>query len=169
EDLAVSDLAGSGSLQDRVHHVIHLVVVGQDLHLDLGHEVHLVLRAAIDLRVPPLAPEALHVRRGEPVHADGPERLLHLVQPVRLDDGHDELHSAPPGASAGSPAWSPAASRVISVASRTGECTTDPPRSDQLYPTSRCSDRSSPASSSSPLTRRPTSQSDAFRIPKVIT
>src|SRR5262249_24560031 len=53
-DLAVADLAGPGRLEDHVHDLLDLVVVGQHLDLHLRHEVHLVLRAPVHLGVPAL-------------------------------------------------------------------------------------------------------------------
>src|SRR5512132_979003 len=99
-DLAVADLARASGLRERVDDTRHLLVVAEDLDLDLGDEVDLVLGAPVDLGVPALPPEPLDVGRREPVHAEVLERLLDLVEPVRFDDRDDELHGAPEGVDA---------------------------------------------------------------------
>src|SRR5437763_3274281 len=63
--LAVTDLAGAGSLDDRVGHPLGLVVVDEDLERDLGNELDGVLGAPVHLGVAALAPEAAHLRDGQ--------------------------------------------------------------------------------------------------------
>src|SRR5262245_58502365 len=92
--LPVADLAGASRSGDRVDDLVHAVVVHDDLDANLGHEVHLVLSAAIDLGVPSLAPEAFDVGGGEPAHADLAESLFHRLDPVWLDHRRDQLHGA---------------------------------------------------------------------------
>src|SRR5207237_425755 len=58
----------------------------------LGHEVHLVLRSSVDLRMAALAAESLDPGGRQSVHADVAEGLLDLVDPMRLHDGGHELH-----------------------------------------------------------------------------
>src|SRR5581483_5427241 len=93
-DLPVADLAGPGRLGDRVDDAVHPIVVGEHLDLDLRDEVDLVLGPAVDLGVPALTAEPLHVARRESVHADLAERLLDLVKLERLHDRDDELHGS---------------------------------------------------------------------------
>src|SRR5690606_37331747 len=92
EDLAVADLAGAGRLHDRLGHHLDLVVRHRDLQLDLGQEVDQVLGAAVELGMPLLAAEALDLGGGDAGHADLRQRLAHVVELERLDDGHDHLH-----------------------------------------------------------------------------
>src|SRR5690606_29279705 len=54
-DLAVPDLACLRRLDDDVDDVLGVVLLDEDLHADLGHQVHLVLGAAVDLGVSTLA------------------------------------------------------------------------------------------------------------------
>src|SRR4030042_990522 len=51
EDLPVADLPGLGRARDRLDDAGQLRVVDGDLDLHLRHEVDLVLRAPVDLRV----------------------------------------------------------------------------------------------------------------------
>src|SRR5438093_7068118 len=109
EDLAVADLPGPGRLEDRVDDALDLVLVGHDLDLDLRDEVHLVFGSPVDLGVSQLAAETLRFDGGQAVDADLAERLLHLVEPVRLDDREDQLHLLTPGAPIRSPGYDAAA------------------------------------------------------------
>src|SRR5215831_10448492 len=58
--LAVTDLVGAAGLRDLVDHGHRVRVIDEYLDLHLGHEVDLVLRAAVHLRVTALPAEALH-------------------------------------------------------------------------------------------------------------
>src|SRR5829696_5540301 len=91
-DLAVADLAGAGSLDDRVDHALNLVVGDHDLDLHLRNEVHLVLGASVDLGVAALTAEPLDVARREAHHAGIAQGFLDLLDAVRLHDRGDELH-----------------------------------------------------------------------------
>src|SRR6188472_465219 len=79
-DLPVTDLAGAGGLDDRVHHLVGEGVVGDDLHADLRHEVHGVLRTPVDLRMALLAAVALHLADRHAEHAELLQRALHVLQ-----------------------------------------------------------------------------------------
>src|SRR5947209_4926057 len=92
-DLAVADLPGCGRLDDDVHYVRGVVISHDDVEAHLGHEVHLVLRTAVDLRVALLPAIAVHLRHGQTVHAEGFQRRLHVVELERLDDRGDESHA----------------------------------------------------------------------------
>src|SRR5690242_6517782 len=61
EDLAVADLAGGGGLLDRLDRRFDLRIGDDDLDLDLGQEAHRILRTAVDLGLPLLATESLHL------------------------------------------------------------------------------------------------------------
>ena len=67
-------------------------VVDEYLDPDLGHEVHLVLRTAVDLGVAPLAAEALRLGEGHALDPKGLQGLLDLVELERLEHRHDQLH-----------------------------------------------------------------------------
>src|SRR5262249_29108680 len=93
-DLPVTDPAGLGRLDHHPDEVLDVLVVAEHLDPDLGHQVDLVLRAAVDLGVAALP--AVSGRFGHR-HAVHPERLqcgLHVVELERLDHGRDELHVA---------------------------------------------------------------------------
>ena len=116
-DLAVADLAGPGGLHDGVDHALRSPSAHEHLDLHLGHEVHLVLGAAVDLGVAALAAEPLDVGRGEAVHADVAQGFLHLLDAVRLHDRGDELHGVPPdGVSSLAAASSFSTTRVLAPA-----------------------------------------------------
>src|SRR5205807_126443 len=61
-ELAVPDLPGPGRRSDDVHDLLHLRRLDEDLDLDLGHEVDLVLRATEHLALAALAAVTLHLR-----------------------------------------------------------------------------------------------------------
>src|SRR4029453_8921541 len=90
--LAVADLAGASRFHELLHPAVGVTVVDEDLDAPLGHEVDRVLGAPVHLRVPALAPEPLHVRDGEALHAEVLHCVLHVVDLERLDDAHDEFH-----------------------------------------------------------------------------
>src|SRR5262245_8165779 len=64
-DLAVADLSRPGSLGDRIDDRLDAVLGRQNRHLHLGKEVDGVLRAPVELGVPLLAAEALHLAHGD--------------------------------------------------------------------------------------------------------
>src|SRR6185369_11615912 len=95
EDLAVTDAARPRRLREDADDGRRHRVVEQHLDADLRQEVDHVLRTAIELGVPLLAPESLHLRDGEALDTRLRERLLHLVELERLDDRLDLLHRPP--------------------------------------------------------------------------
>src|SRR5690606_38635320 len=90
--LPVADPPGAGGLGDRLDEAVDVAVVGQHVDADLGHEVDRVLGAPVDLGVPRLAPEALHLGDRHAGDAGALEGALDLVELGRLDDRGDELH-----------------------------------------------------------------------------
>src|SRR5262245_8376781 len=96
EHLTVADGSRLGGADDRRADLVDEVVGDDDLDLDLGQEVDGVLRAAIQLGVALLAPEAPHLGDGHPDDADLGERLLHVVELEGLDDRLDLLHGVTP-------------------------------------------------------------------------
>src|SRR3954466_3492155 len=96
EDLAVADLAGPGRSGDRLDDAGDEVARDRDLDLELRQEAHGVFGAAVDLGMPLLPAVALHFRDGQPVHAEAGQRVAHLLELERLDDGHDDLHGSEP-------------------------------------------------------------------------
>src|SRR5262249_50859806 len=107
-DFAVADLARVRRAADGADDGVEAEVVAHDLHLELGDEVDLVLRPPVNLAVTPLPPEGLDVRDGHAVDAEALERLLHIVDLERLDDGGDEIHRSPPSPPTTAPASLPA-------------------------------------------------------------
>src|SRR5690606_16651079 len=93
-DLAVADLAGLRRLDDDVDDVLGVVLLGQDLHADLGHQVHLVLGAAVDLGVTALPAVAARLADGHALDAELLQGGLHVIELERLDDGCDEPHAS---------------------------------------------------------------------------
>ena len=85
--------AGRGGLDDGVHDTGGVELADDDLDADLRHEVHLVLRPAVDLGVAPLAAEALDLAHGQTGDADQLEGVLDVVELERLDDRGDQLHA----------------------------------------------------------------------------
>src|SRR5947209_1586631 len=94
EHLAVTDLAGVGGADDGLDHLFGQVGRDRDLDLDLGKEVHVIFRPAVDLGLPLLAAETLHLRHGQALYPQRSQCFAHVVQLERFDDGHDQLHSA---------------------------------------------------------------------------
>src|SRR5437016_435691 len=70
EDLAVADLAGVRRFLDRLDRLLEHFRLDRRLDLHLGQEVDDVLRAAVELGMPFLPTEALHLRHGDALHAD---------------------------------------------------------------------------------------------------
>src|SRR3712207_3726445 len=95
KNLAIADAAGLGRLADRLDGAVVAVVREHDLELHLGQEVDHVLGAAVELGVALLAPEALGLDHGDALQPHLLQRLLHLVELERLDDGFDLLHCTP--------------------------------------------------------------------------
>src|SRR5437016_2797994 len=92
EDLAVADGARLRRARDRRDHLLDEVLRNHDLDLDLREEVDRVLRPAVQLRVALLAAEAANLGDGHADDADLGERLLHVIELERLDDGFHLLH-----------------------------------------------------------------------------
>ncbi len=70
------------------------VVVDDNLDLDLGHEIDLILGSAIDFLVAALAPEALDLGHGHALDADARQGLLDLVQLVGPGDYFYSFHDS---------------------------------------------------------------------------
>src|SRR5262245_5356543 len=89
EDLAVTDLAGVRGLLDRLDHLLDHVALDRGFDLHFRQKVDDVLGAAVQLGMTLLPPEALHLGDRDALHAHGGQRLTHLVELERLDDGRD--------------------------------------------------------------------------------
>src|SRR5258708_4064082 len=98
EDLAVADLAGVRRFLDRRDRLLEHLGLDRRFDFYLGQKVDDVFRAAIELGVPFLPTEALHFRHGDALHADGRERLAHLVELEGLDDCRYQFHAGLHGA-----------------------------------------------------------------------
>src|SRR5436853_3419645 len=93
EDLAVADLAGVRRFLDRLDRLLEQLCLDRGLDLHFGQKVDDVLRAAIELGMAFLAPEALHFSHGDALHADRRERFSHFVELEGLDDCGYEFHA----------------------------------------------------------------------------
>src|SRR5487761_14545 len=92
-DLAVPDPARLGGLDDHPDQVVGILVVAEHLEPGLGHQVDLVLGAAVDLGVTALPAVSGRFRHGHAVHAERLQRALHVIELEWLDDCRDELHA----------------------------------------------------------------------------
>src|SRR6266542_5997909 len=103
EDLAVADIARLRRARENGSDFVHQTVGHHDLDLDLGKEVHRVLAAPLELRMPLLPAEAANLRDRHADNAYASQGLLDVVELERLDDGLDLLHGNPPGAAGCAP------------------------------------------------------------------
>src|SRR5579862_1894355 len=92
EDLAVADLSGMAGVLDRLDDLLEQIVADRDLDLDLGQEAHCVFGPAIDLGLALLTPESLDLGGRHALDAERGQRLPHVVELERFDDGDNELH-----------------------------------------------------------------------------
>src|SRR5690606_6712611 len=93
-DLAGADLAGVGGLDDGVVDLLVVVLLDADLDPDLGHQVHLVLGAAVDLGVAALPAVPARLAHRHALDAGLLQRRLDVVELERLDDRGDEPHAS---------------------------------------------------------------------------
>lgn len=75
-DLAVTDLAGPGGLDDDLDELFGVLVLDEDLDADLGDQVDGVLGAPVDLGVAALPPVTAGLGDGEPLDSEGLEASL---------------------------------------------------------------------------------------------
>ena len=92
EDLAVADLTGVRGIGYGLDDGRGLIVGDDGLQFQLGQKVDDVLRAAVKFGVAFLAPEALDLGHGHAGDADFGQRLAHVVEFERFDDGGDHFH-----------------------------------------------------------------------------
>src|SRR4051794_16972466 len=150
EHLAVPDGARPSVLEDGVDHRLHVAAGHHALELDLRPQPVGQLGAAVALGDPLLTPGALDLRdrqRGEAhVQQLHPDRLERLVPDERLDLFHAGTSRVV--AAGACPGMTGVAAGAYPTSSGAGmNCSG--------YPYMPCSEMSSPASSSSALTRRP--------------
>src|SRR6056297_2185499 len=96
ENLAVTDLAGTGRVDDGLDDALQRVVGHRQLEFHLGQEIHHVFGASIEFSVTLLAPETLDLGHSNALHADLRKRLADVVQLERLDDRRNHFHFASP-------------------------------------------------------------------------
>src|SRR3954454_19435442 len=142
--LPVTDLPGRRRLHDDVDDIRRVVVRDDDIEAYLGDEVHLVLRAAVDLGVTLLPPVAVDLRDGQPVHSERLQRRLHVVELERLDDRGDESHAP-----------TSVVRRMDAPSTKEPRPPVDTPPEPQSYADSPCSFTSMPSTSASFVTRQP--------------
>src|SRR5262249_40152763 len=87
---------GLRRLGDRGDHLVHHVVLDDNLELHLGDEVDDVGGASVHLLLAAGPTESLHLAHGHALDADGAQALLHLVELEGFDDGLDLLHGLLP-------------------------------------------------------------------------
>ena len=92
EDLAVTDAAGRSGLDDRLDDPIGIGIGHRDFQLQLGQKIDHILGSAIQLGVAFLAAESLDFGNRHAGHADLAERVAHVVEFERLDDGSNHFH-----------------------------------------------------------------------------
>src|SRR6185437_13647010 len=93
EDLAVTDLARLGGLENSLDDLIDEIAAHSDLDAGFRDEVHDVLGAAVELRMTPLPPESLDLGDGHARNADVGQRSAHVVELEWLDDRGDQFHA----------------------------------------------------------------------------
>src|SRR6476646_5929324 len=86
EDLAVADLAGLRSGDDRLDDSVRELVANGNLYLHLRKEIDHVLRATVQLGVAALATKPLHFGDRHSLDTHVRERVADVVQAKRLDD-----------------------------------------------------------------------------------
>src|SRR5882724_1131817 len=96
EDLAVTDLAGLGGRNDGFDHGSHPIGRHRHLDADLRQEVHGVFGAAVDFGVSFLAAVTRDLARSHALHAERDQRVAHVLELERLDDGDDQFHEFVP-------------------------------------------------------------------------
>src|SRR5215212_8627585 len=102
KNLAIADAPGMGRLADCLDGALDHVVGDDDLKLHLRQEVDDVLGAAVEFGVALLPAEPFRLDHGDALQPHLLERLLHLVELERLEDGFDLLHRGSAGRGAGS-------------------------------------------------------------------
>ena len=135
-NVPLADLAGPRRRHDDVDHPVHGSVVDDDLHANLRHEVHGVLRTAVHLGVALLPPVALHFADRHTQHAQLFQAGLDVFEGERLDDRSDQLH-------------------ISYTSAPDREKTELVPATAKSYAVSACSASSMPAASASRSSRSP--------------
>ena len=95
KDLAVAELAGFGRFLDHLGDVVHLVIADQDVELQLGLKLGLVLNAPIMLDVALLPPEPAHLGHGHPVHVHAFQGFPDFLQLMGSNDAFQFFHLRP--------------------------------------------------------------------------
>src|SRR3972149_4019599 len=92
EDLPVTDPSRLRRRLDGLHHLFTLAIRNDHLDLHLRKKIDGIFRPPVELGMPLLSAESLHLTDREPLDADLRQGILHLVQLERLDDRFDLLH-----------------------------------------------------------------------------
>jgi hypothetical protein len=96
ENFPVADLARLCRFHDGIDHLVEQLIINRNLYFCLRYELHRVLRAAVDLGVPTLPTEALHLGHRNTLHADVADGLANIFEFERLYDGGNEFHPCIP-------------------------------------------------------------------------
>src|SRR3989304_7506031 len=92
EDLPVTDPSRLRRCLDGLHHLLRPAIRNDYLDLHLRKKIDGIFRPPVELGMPLLSAEPLHLTDREPLDADLRQGILHLVQLERLDDRFDLLH-----------------------------------------------------------------------------
>src|SRR5688572_3571968 len=92
EHLAIADGARTGGPRDGFQHLLDERVRHSHFDLRLRNEVDRVLGPAVELGMPLLSAEALDLGHRHALHARLGQRLAHVLELERLDDGRYQFH-----------------------------------------------------------------------------
>ncbi|GAP57914.1 glucose-6-phosphate 1-dehydrogenase [Arthrobacter sp. Hiyo1] len=92
-DLAVTGTAGIGGSNQDIEDVVCLLIRGQDLHADLGKQIHVVLGPAVHLGVTTLPAVAAGRADRQSLYPVCFEPLADGVELLRADDRRNEFHA----------------------------------------------------------------------------
>lgn len=92
KDLAVSDLASLGGLQNRIHNFFDVVFRADNFHFDLGDEIDGIFRTAVHFRVTFLASKTADLGDGHSVDTALRKRIFYVFQFEVTNDGFDFFH-----------------------------------------------------------------------------
>src|SRR5262249_44097216 len=91
-DLAVADLAGLTGSDDGLGDLVGVSVVDDDVDTQFGEELDFVFGASVDLGVAALAAVPSYFSDGHALDPGVTHGFGHVIEFVRLDDGHDCSH-----------------------------------------------------------------------------
>src|SRR5579875_32196 len=96
ENLTVANLTRLRGFRNRFYHSFGKGFRYHHLDFDLRQKTDFVLCTTVDLGLPLLPPETFDFRNRKPLYAKLRERLAHIIEFERLDNGHNQLHASVP-------------------------------------------------------------------------